>query len=59
MEEKIIQDGFERYLVVLMNDAPAIVNASSFVDVLAELRESGIDEDDVFSITKIDLIEEG
>ena len=54
-EEKILDEGFERYLVVSITAGAMIVCASSFIDVLAELKESGIEEDDVIIINKIDL----
>ncbi len=53
--DEIMKDGFERYLAVSMKDGAVVINASSFIDVLAELRESGINEDDVVSITKLDI----
>jgi G3E family GTPase len=57
-EQKVMEEGFERYLVVDLKRGAMIVYASSFIDVLAELKESDIDEDDVISMTKIDLVEE-
>ena len=55
-EEKILEDGFERYMVVVYGVGAATVKASSFVDVLAELGESGVNEEDVIQITRIDLL---
>lgn len=57
-EQKVMEKGFERYLVVDLKRGAMIVYASSFIDVLAELKESDIDEDDVISMTKLDLVEE-
>jgi len=57
-EQKVMEKGFERYLVVDLKRGAMIVYASSFIDVLAELKESDIDEDDVISMTKLDLAEE-
>lgn len=57
-EEKVMEQGFERYLVVSLTKGAMIVYASSFIDVLAEMKESNVDEDDVIVITKIDLVEE-
>ena len=57
-EQKVMEEGFERYLVVSIRHGAMIVNASSYLDVLAELKESGIDEEDVIVIVKIDLVEE-
>ena len=54
-EQKVMEEGFERYLVVDLKRGAMIVYASSFIDVLAELKESDIDEDDVISMTKHDL----
>lgn len=56
-EQKVMEEGFERYLVVDLKRGAMIVYASSFIDVLAELKESGIDEEDVIVIVKIDLVE--
>lgn len=53
-DEKIIEEGFERYLVTFKGGSKATVNASSFADVLAELIESKRDEDDAISIVKLD-----
>jgi hypothetical protein len=57
-EQKVMEKGFERYLVVDLKRGAMIVYASSFIDVLAELKESDVDEDDVISMTKLDLAEE-
>ncbi len=57
-EQKVMEEGFERYLVVDLKRGAMIVYASSFIDALAELRESDIDEDEVISMTKLDLVEE-
>ena len=57
-EQKVMEKGFERYLVVDLKRGAMIVYASSFIDVLAELKESDVDEDDVISMTKLDLVEE-
>lgn len=56
-DEKIIEEGFERYLVTFKDGSKATVNASSFVDVLAELRESNRDEEDVINIEKLDFLD--
>lgn len=57
-EQKVMEEGFERYLVVSIRSGAMIVNASSYLDALAELKESGIDEEDVIVIVKIDLVKE-
>ena len=49
----------ERYLVVLMNDYPVNIWAEDFRDVLKELNESGIDDNEVIQITKLDFNKEG
>ena len=54
MDEEIMQKGFERYLVTFKDGSQATIKASSFVDVLAELRESNKDEEDVVDIEKLD-----
>lgn len=54
MNEEILQEGFERYIVTFKDGSQATINASSFADVLAELRESKRDEDDAISIVKLD-----
>jgi len=56
-EQKVMEEGFERYLVVSIRSGAMIVSASSYLDALAELKESGIDEEDVIVIVKIDLVE--
>lgn len=56
MKESILEAGFERYLVKFKDGTAATVNASSFADVLAELLESGKNEDDVIIIEKIDYL---
>jgi len=58
-EQKVVEEGFERYLVVDLKRGAMIIYASSFLDVLAELKESNINEDDVIVMVKIDLVEEG
>ena len=57
-EQKVMEEGFERYLVVDLKRGAMVIYANSFIDVLAELKESHIDEDDVISMTKLDLVEE-
>ena len=57
-EQKVMEKGFERYLVVSVKEGAMIVHASSFIDVLAELKESGINEDDVIVMNKLDFEEE-
>lgn len=47
----------ERYLVVLLNDYPVNVWAENFADALKELEETGIDENDVIQITRLDFEE--
>lgn len=54
MKDEVLQEGFERYAVTFKDKSGATVNASSFVDVLAELKESNYDEEDVVSIVKLD-----
>ena len=45
----------ERYLVIQKYGPMATVWASTFADVLKELNESGIEDDDVIQITKLDV----
>ena len=52
MEKK---ENAERYLIVLRNDAPATVWAEDYTDLLAELKQSGINPDDVIQITVLDF----
>ena len=56
-EQKAMEEGFERYLVVDLKRGAMIIYASSFLDALAELKESNINEDDVIVMVKIDLVE--
>ena len=49
------KENAERYLVVMLNSAPATVWAEDFEDVLHEIKESGIDIEKIVHITRLDF----
>lgn len=61
MEEQYGKKNAERYLVVSVTEAPAIIWAENFEDALKEVKESAekdgsrLKDDDIILIQKLDI----